>query len=348
MVNPPQAKVLDGSANVSVVTDGAFDAEAAIKALLADPSLASLEMPGLTVDQRKEIKQVVNQHPELKCESFGFGEDRQLHIFKRRPSTAASTATDVPSVSTDVPSAAASSAATENWAPPGGRFIEKNTFIHDWVESEDESGVESVIFRSMPVELSERCLLNWQRLSQDAVQLPFLCKGSSGGKEQPGVTSPDVMPSPSTASTSAGSPASIQSLFSFSSQSLQGTPCHAQHNSCSTPDILGPAPALPPGIWATPVMVPVSSASPSMMSMERDALAPGTRVLISGLVKLPEFNGLRAVVQSLDTRSGRYDVLLDSAVGVAGQRIAKIRRENLSLLVMPHGPLRPGRVERQR
>jgi len=56
-------------------------------------------------------------------------------------------------------------------------------------------------------------------------------------------------------------------------------------------------------------------------------LAPGTQIEISGLLKLPAFNGLRAVVQSLDEETGRYNILFPAPVD--GHTRAKVKRENL-------------------
>merc|ERR1712139_265789 len=83
-----------------------------------------------------------------------------------------------------------------------------------------------------------RCLVDWQRSFEDAVQLPFLCKGSQGGKDLP-EQRPDLMPSPSTASMIAGSPTS---LLSSSPQSLNGTPSNAQQSSSTIPETLQTAP----------------------------------------------------------------------------------------------------------
>lgn len=71
---------------------------------------------------------------------------------------------------------------------------------------------------------------------------------------------------------------------------------------------------------------------------EMPALAPGTDVIIQGLTKLPEFNGLAGTVQCLDEALGRYDILLPEPVGTTGQRWAKVKRDNLSVAVQPQPP----------
>lgn len=50
--------------------------------LLADPARSSLELPHLTTGQRKQVKALILHYPELQCESYGFGGERRLHVFK--------------------------------------------------------------------------------------------------------------------------------------------------------------------------------------------------------------------------------------------------------------------------
>jgi hypothetical protein len=60
-----------------------FDAVAVIQAFMDDKTRCQLELPNLTAVQRKQTKSVVEMNVELTCESFGFGTERQLHIFKK-------------------------------------------------------------------------------------------------------------------------------------------------------------------------------------------------------------------------------------------------------------------------
>lgn len=60
----------------------AFDIATAIALFVADSERASLELPHLTTGQRKSAKILLQQHPELSCESYGFGSERRLHLFK--------------------------------------------------------------------------------------------------------------------------------------------------------------------------------------------------------------------------------------------------------------------------
>ncbi|CAE8695898.1 unnamed protein product, partial [Polarella glacialis] len=103
--------------------DGAVDLQALIAAFLADESLQTLELPtGLTAEQRKEAKRLVDLQSEmLKCESYGFGEERRLHIFKKGKD----------------------------------RLRVKNTFIDGW---EGEQSSEAPAFRSMPANQPQNLL----------------------------------------------------------------------------------------------------------------------------------------------------------------------------------------------
>merc|ERR1740138_429765 len=122
------APAQDTGAVEGAAEDGSVDLEALINAFCQDAASESLELPrSLTADQRKEAKRLADQRPELKCESFGFGEERRLHLFKKKDQD---------------------------------RVRVKNTFIDDWEGAGGEG--EPAVFRSMPaqspVDLLERTL----------------------------------------------------------------------------------------------------------------------------------------------------------------------------------------------
>eukprot|EP00927_Polykrikos_kofoidii_P008099 TRINITY_DN1334_c1_g2_i1.p1 TRINITY_DN1334_c1_g2~~TRINITY_DN1334_c1_g2_i1.p1 ORF type:complete len:414 (-),score=60.06 TRINITY_DN1334_c1_g2_i1:120-1361(-) len=165
-----------------------FDVEAAIADFLADSSRMSLNLPHMTTGQRKLTKKVADRHPELKCESFGFGQERQLHIFKRQGTEAqavAPVAAVTGAVIAEDPKAQERSEGTkENVAAPGSggyRSVSrneevapaadvisvsaasvnvKNTFIDDWIAAEAKGDGESepLVHRSMPPQLAKRAL----------------------------------------------------------------------------------------------------------------------------------------------------------------------------------------------
>jgi len=140
------------SSQASPATDGAaaaapaFDLEAAIRQLLADPSSQSIDLPAtLTAAERKHAKQVVESHQGLTCESFGFGAERQLRIFKK-------------------PSANGGAAA----GAPSGVSV-KNTFIDDWVAKETP---DTRAVQSMPHGMFGQSLLAESRSQAPAERLP--------------------------------------------------------------------------------------------------------------------------------------------------------------------------------
>jgi hypothetical protein len=100
-----------------------FDVASAIEGLLNDPARASIHLPRtLTAEQRKHAKKIIEQHQNLKCESFGLGDDRQMHIFKCNSS-------GVPG-KTYMNQIHGESIA--ECSPQS--FSVKNTFIDDWIQ----------------------------------------------------------------------------------------------------------------------------------------------------------------------------------------------------------------------
>jgi len=82
-----------------------------------------------------------------------------------------------------------------------------------------------------------------------------------------------------------------------------------------------------------------SSSSSALVAPEASQpLAPGTEVVLQGLTKCPDFNGLKGAVQSFDEATGRYDILLPAASSSASQRWAKVKRDNLLVAVQPQPP----------
>jgi len=102
-----------------------------------------------------------------------------------------------------------------------------------------------------------------------------------------------------------------------------------------------------------PPVPPPAMPAPTMGVMGAPLIAPGTQVLVEGLVRTPEFNGLIGVVQFFEVDAGRYSVLLSSPGHPSGLQWAKIKAENLCVPLLPPpfgvpnmaaacGPLPPG------
>jgi len=110
------------------VENDSFDIERAVVDLMSDPKQLSLELPcSLSAEERKYAKKLAEQYPDLKCESFGFGKDRQIHLFKRN-------------------SANDSGDQTPGCSP---HVSVKNTFIDDWI-SADGTSADARVVQSMP------------------------------------------------------------------------------------------------------------------------------------------------------------------------------------------------------
>jgi len=116
-----------------------FNIERVVANILADTKFSSLALPELmTAAQRKHAKAIVEQHPELKCESFGLGKDRRMHVFKctlGAHSSRGDLISDCSSHSVNV----------------------KNTFIDDWVHA-DSKRADNRIVQSMPHNMFAKCL----------------------------------------------------------------------------------------------------------------------------------------------------------------------------------------------
>mmetsp|Transcript_58926 Transcript_58926/g.116724 ORF Transcript_58926/g.116724 Transcript_58926/m.116724 type:complete len:371 (-) Transcript_58926:196-1308(-) len=300
--------------------DAPVDVEVLLAAFIKDDSCKQLELPrSLTADQRKQAKRLAEKHGGLKCESFGFGEDRQMFINKK------------------------------------DQVRVKNTFIDDW---EGSAGGEEAIFRSaptgsMPVDLLARTL----ERCRDNDQQPPVPVASVPEEPSPGGTAPDLPPLPegfqvrNTFIHIESVPAVeriVQSMPDGMFRQCLAAEMAAQAGNGSGGAV--PAAAVPTtaaagttgtttvtAMQSPPRPAPVAAATAAQLPPVTAAVAPagqpttwapGTEVVIQGLVKLPDFNGLSGVVQSLDEASGRYDVLLDGPAGQCGWRWVKVKGEN--------------------
>jgi hypothetical protein len=81
--------VLFGSLHVNPEAPLVFDAAQAVADFIADVGQHSLELPGvLSPEQRKHARQIAEQCPDIRCESYGFGAERRLHLFRQDRSKA--------------------------------------------------------------------------------------------------------------------------------------------------------------------------------------------------------------------------------------------------------------------
>mmetsp|Transcript_68811 Transcript_68811/g.128414 ORF Transcript_68811/g.128414 Transcript_68811/m.128414 type:complete len:413 (+) Transcript_68811:119-1357(+) len=361
--------VQDAAAAVPTAVDAPpaadFDLEATILRFLSDEAATTLELPRtLTAEQRKQTRRLADQHPGVKCESFGFGAERQLHLFKQGEDRLTQ-------------ELAADSA--------GGSSVRvKNTFIDDW----EGGSNEPVQFRSMPVSLLQRTLqrcfveagagkLDLQTtveelqtesassprseaanpadidLAAQAAELPPLPDGLKVRntfihiETMPAVnrivqSMPDGMfqqcleaelsaQSEATASQSSAAPAPSQQA---PSKAPSGPPL-LQTSFTNGPPTAAPLTTPKIGMDPGSAQPPPPSREAPDPAAQNASLSPGAEVEITRLLKLPDFNGLSGIIQSYDAGSGRYDVLLNSATGTAGWRWVKVKAENLIARVPP-------------
>eukprot|EP00928_Gymnodinium_smaydae_P064270 TRINITY_DN4765_c0_g2_i1.p1 TRINITY_DN4765_c0_g2~~TRINITY_DN4765_c0_g2_i1.p1 ORF type:complete len:342 (-),score=88.14 TRINITY_DN4765_c0_g2_i1:77-1102(-) len=317
----------------------AFDVERAVAAFLADPSRSSLELPSsLTSAQRRHAKKVVDAHPELKSESYGFGAERCLHLFKTSDAGA------------------------------GCAVSVKNTFIDDWIEAEDgaHAALEPAICRSMPVRLPERAVqpgaddgvtagpcgtaidlspVVENSLRADAEPSPLVSAGSAGARA--------ALAPASASAASAVPPTEIEVRNTFihfldetaaDERCVQSMPDEALFRRQLMEEAAARGGEVPEWVLSGNAFSGNSTASGAVASnappvaraeqapCDQQTLANGVAVEVHGLIKAPAFNGLSGVVLSFDAETGRYSLLLKMPDG--GQQWAKIKRENLRVTAL--------------
>jgi len=123
----------------------ALDIENTIAEFLADSSRSSLNLAHMTTGQRKNVKKLVAQYPDLRCESYGFGAERELHLFKKGADEDAQkeNAAVVKSIN----------AVVKDLQPV--ELQVRNTFIH--IES---TNVDNRAVQSMPHGMFRQCILS--------------------------------------------------------------------------------------------------------------------------------------------------------------------------------------------
>lgn len=175
-----------------------FDVEAALSAFLADATMMELKLPALETEQRKKAKKLAEEYPEIKCESYGFGPERRLHLFKPNPANLKGKETDSQSKKDEIHSAHFGSEGStvisgvtspEDKNEPGSEegagvalspnvYQVRNTFIH--IEGSDV--VDQRAVQSMPHGMFSQCL-------QDEVSaLPGSVAGTTAERGQPTTT----------------------------------------------------------------------------------------------------------------------------------------------------------------
>jgi hypothetical protein len=311
----------------------AFNVEIAVEEFLADEKKVSLELPStLTSEQRKLAKRIAEKHPVLNSESYGFGAERRLYLFK----TSEGKQVD------------------PQKAGAAGCVSIKNTFIDTWIE-EDQSD-EPIVFRSMPaVKLPVQAVLSIPSKDTKVDLSPVPESPCLAGAISPsnafGISVDGASPQKQAAATpTAAHKQEVQVRNTFvhydetreEERVVQSMPDEGRFRQRILEEAAARGQA-PPSWVASPGAevevtnaghaadrTPVSSEQVAATSPEDSSpLPPGTDIMVQGLVRAPAFNGLVGKVQSFDQDTGRYSLLLQMREG--GQQWAKVKRDNLRL-----------------
>jgi hypothetical protein len=267
-----------------------FDVAEAIAAFMADSSRDTLELPHMTTGQRKQTKKLMVEYPELRCESYGFGSDRQLHVFKSNATKALqavvpaahethegpikSAGKDNPDFLAGVQDPCQAADGSDCSTSASGKEFEEPS---DGSESPSvqKREVKASAFQDVAVVHVRNTFIHVEAASTDERVVQSMPHGMFG-----------------------------QCLAAERSQ--KDTKAHERDSEITPP----PSPP-PSGL----------------------AFSPGALVIVEGLEKAPAFNGLSAVVQNWDDACGRYTILIGSVGVNGGCQQAKVKEENLRLLL---------------
>jgi len=175
----------------------AVDVDAMIAEFLANAACSSLKLEHMTTGQRKNLKKLVAEdYPALRCESFGFGQERQLHLFKKSvveaeesPATTADVSPSSQGKLDVVDSPGCSTAASGN-SPSGSPTVShlqsvelqvRNTFIHMENPPVDKRAVQS-----MPHGMFRQCLLEAVKAKLED-EIPEFPSTPSSVSSEPGI-----------------------------------------------------------------------------------------------------------------------------------------------------------------
>lgn len=271
-----------------------FNVEAFIECFLAADCNA-VELPShISPEQRREVKKIASQHEGLCCESFGFGAERRLHLFKQK-GDGSSRAVGLSIVTV------------------------KNTFIDDWLHKDiDEEESEPVIFRSLPVSLNNRKAHDCdERVILSPSDASLSLEASSELEEIRGATDMEsgLTTPPEELRFMPGSEVAIYGLK------------QAPHFNGMT----GTVKSFDPETGRYSVLLAVSDSNGKNSAKIKPGnlwFLPGAHVSIYGLTQLPGFNGLTGVVKSFDADTCRYNLFLTSP-SPCGKSWAKIKAQHL-------------------
>lgn len=287
--------------------------ETILTSFIGDATRSSMELPHMAPAQRKHAKLVLEQYPELSCESYGFGKDRTLHLFKRACSR--DSVTTLQGVKDMMAGGVASAVSV------------KNTFIDDWTTPKEEP----LLLRTLPAYLPEetvQCVMDGPVCKLDLssvrdIDCSTVDPSSSPSDCSPASTFRDCLPD--WFRLPPGLELEVQNTFvhfkgaSADERQVQSMP-GSMFRKCLLAESLSSQSAEGSACKS-------SKQSSACRSVEDSVLHVGAEIVIAGLSKCPSFNGLQGTVQSFDAQSGRYCILL-ACPPVCGSQTAMLKREN--------------------
>jgi hypothetical protein len=252
-----------------------LDLAGMIKEFVSDPQRSSLELPHMTTGQRKQTKKIVDEYPEITCESFGFGQERRLHLFKQ-------------------PGAI-------GYEHPNVRESEEAVPV-------DTLGSTTALHCIMEGAVCKLDLsgINAYRVSQPECSTASPSSNTSEGS--PASTFREMLP------PWLAPPPGLEIRNTFvhfneppvDQRAVQSMP-HNMFRQSLAKEAMS-AEAINHGRVQ-------DLQSRLQSEEHEQELAPGTTVIIHGLQKCPAFNGLKGTVQSLDVEACRYTILFSAPVG---------------------------------
>jgi hypothetical protein len=290
-----------------------FNVAIAIADFVADPGLTTIELPHMTTGQRKSTKKLVEEYADLRCESYGFGADRQLHLFKK-------CAAEV----LHEDEAGREIVKSRVLTPPSVNI--ENTVIGDCAAPE----AEPVVFRSLkrPIERGSDFA--------SIVRISRQVEVEVGRMDQSATTQSEATSDSTKANRFLHEELQVRNTFihfegaSADERAVQSMP-HGMFKQCLLSEAsLGESGYDTPTTMGCSTPTSVSEPEADFMLEPRLPLGLGALVVVEGLVKVPAFNGRSAVVQGWDETTGRYDILL---VSQHGSQQAKIKEENLRVIL---------------
>lgn len=289
-----------------------------IAELLHDPGRLSAELPRMSGELRTKVRKALEDHPELICESYGFGEERVLHVFKK-------------SFGED---------------SQGLSFGQRTIPMMIAPPSEQDKaleGAKNVFHCVMDGPVCKLDLASVLSSLECSTIAPSSCpsdRSPASTFREMVSTAPRFLLPPGLAlevhntfihfktSPSPGDQRAIQSMpSSMFRQCLLAESSSMETKEVSDAKDLHTEDDVVKSGSYRPATAPPNEA---VVAGEHCAPPAGSQVMIQGLSRFPAFNGLRGTLGPLDEQDGRYNIVLSSPA--CGRKTAKVKRKNFRVV----------------